>query len=51
MARRLSAGFREGGFGDGPGLEDAGDFQAQVPVEVGGVVFVDDEGGRLRPAP
>lgn len=32
-------------LGDGPGLEDAAFFEAKVPVEAGGVMFVDDEAG------
>jgi hypothetical protein len=37
---------------DGPlgtAHEDTAEFQAEVPVEVGGVVFVDDEVGRIDP--
>lgn len=30
-------------FRDGPGLEDAAEFQAEVPVEMSGMVFMDDE--------
>jgi hypothetical protein len=46
LDRQALVGRVHGGtFGDGPGFEDAVVFEAEVPVEVGGVVFVDDEVG------
>jgi hypothetical protein len=34
-----------GTFGDGPRFEDTVVFETEVPVEMGGVVFLDDEAG------
>ena len=39
----LVGGIHQRPFGDRPGLEDAVMFEAEVPVEMGGVVFVDYE--------
>ena len=39
----LVGGVHRGTFGDSPGLEDDADFEAEVPVKVSGVVFLDNE--------
>jgi hypothetical protein len=41
----LISGIHGWPFRYSPRLEDACKFQAEVPVEVGGVVFMDDEAG------
>jgi hypothetical protein len=43
--KALVGGIHGRPLGDGPRLEDASVFQAKVPVEMGGVVFVDEEAG------
>ena len=45
MARRFSAGFREETLGHGPGTQHPFHFQPKVEMEMGGMMFVDDEAG------
>ena len=43
MASRFSAGIERRAFGNGPGFQRAVDFQAEIVVQMRGVVALDAE--------